>query len=529
MANFLEEIIKSDLESGRVKSVVTRFPPEPNGCLHLGHAKAVCIDFGLAEKYGGICNLRFDDTNPVKEGEEFVESIIEDIAWLGFKFNIFYASDYFPFMRDCAVKLIKKGKAYVDDCTAEEIRAQRGTLTEPGVNSKNRERPVAESLELFDKMQRGEVKDGELVLRAKIDMASPNMNMRDPVIYRVLTATHHRQGNKWRIYPMYDFAHPLEDAVEGVTHSFCTMEFEDHRPLYDWVLNECEIKDPPHQTEFARLNVTDTVMSKRLLTALVESGKVDGWDDPRLPTLAAYRRRGVPPIAIVKFMEGVGVAKAVSEVNYAQFESCIRDELNATSPRAMAVTQPIEVEILNRDEDYREDFELEVNPNDEGAGTRKVTLTKKFYIDGSDFAVVPPPKFKRLVPNGTVRLKGAYIVRADKFEEENGKVKKVYVSIIEGTRSGEESNVKVKGVIQWVGADAVTVTFEEIGALFVGEGDERVFNTESKVLVKGLAEPYAFKMKTVQFMRKGYYTLDAKNADTFILTAGLKDSYKGGK
>ena len=378
MSNFIEDIIESDLKSGKHKSIVTRFPPEPNGCLHIGHAKAICLDYyGTAVKYGGKCNLRFDDTNPVKEDEEFVESIIDTVKWLGWNGDIYYASDYFGKMYECAVKLIKKGKAYVDDVTPEQMKELRGTLTEPGKETANRNRPIEESLKLFEDMRAGKIEDGALVLRAKIDMASPNINMRDPIIYRVVHARHHRQGDKWCVYPMYDFAHPLEDAIEGITHSLCTLEFEDHRPLYDWVLKECEFENPPRQIEFARLNIERTIMSKRYLKKLVDDGIVDGWDDPRMPTLPGLRRRGYTPSAVREFCERIGIAKANSTVEAGQLESCVREELNLTAKRVMAVLDPLELEIVNRNEDFAEPCLVENNPSDEKAGTRTVTLGKR--------------------------------------------------------------------------------------------------------------------------------------------------------
>lgn len=529
MSNFIEDIIKADLESGKVSGVVTRFPPEPNGYMHIGHAKAICLNFGLAEKFGGKCNLRFDDTNPAKEDVEYVNSIIEDIEWLGFKGDVFYASDYFPFLIECANKLIDKGLAYVDDISAEDMRLTRGTLTEVGKESPNRNRKKSESKRLFADMLSGAVKDGELVLRAKIDMASPNMNMRDPIIYRVRHVTHHRQGDKYKAYPTYDFAHPLEDAVEKVTHSNCSMEFEDHRPLYDWVLKNCDIQDPPHQYEFARLNLTETILSKRYLISLVTEKIVDGWDDPRMPTIAAFRRRGYTSSAIRNFMEAIGVAKANSEVDRRQLESCIRDELNQTAMRVMAVLDPVPVEIVNRDDKWSDTVRMQNNPNDESAGERELKITNKIFIDRDDFAPVPPPKYKRLIPNGTVRLMGAYIIKCVRFDVDgSGAVTKIYAEIVEGTKSGEKSDVKVKGVIHWVNADAADVTVTDyLPLLLEGEGEwtQRV-NPNSKIVHKGKVESAAFSKKgALQFVRKGYYIEDSKNAGAFILTVPLKDSY----
>ena len=536
MPNFIEEIIENDLKTGKVKSVVTRFPPEPNGCLHIGHAKAICLDYyGTAVKYGGKCNLRFDDTNPVKEDEEFVESIIDTVKWLGWKGDIYYASDYFETMYDCAVKLIKKGKAYVDDITPEQMRDMRGTLTCPGKESPNRSRPIEESLELFKQMREGKFKDGELVLRAKIDMASPNINMRDPIIYRVVHAEHHRQGGKWCVYPMYDFAHPIEDAVEGITHSLCTLEFEDHRPLYDWVLKECEFKDPPRQIEFARLGIERTIMSKRYLKKLVDEGVVDGWDDPRMPTLTGLRRRGYTPSSIREFCERIGIAKANSMVEAGQLESCIREELNASAPRVMAVLKPLELEITNRPEDYDEECELENNPSDPNAGMRKVRLGKRIYIEQSDFEVNPPPKYHRLTPGGVVRLKGAYIVRCTDYEQKDGVVTKVYAEIVENTKSGGESPVKAKGVIHWVNkADCVDIEARLYDYLLLSGDEDKDFsermNPESLIVEHGKAESClrgAKPFDRFQFMRQGYFCRDFRS-DTLVFnrTVGLKDSFK---
>ena len=453
--NFIEDIIDGDLASGKVKEVYTRFPPEPNGYLHVGHAKSLCINFGIASKYNGKCNLRFDDTNPAKEDEEYVESIKRDIEWLGFKWDkLLFASDYFDVIYDCAIKLIKKGKAYVCDLSAEEIKNTRGTLTQPGAESPYRNRSVEENLRLFEGMKNGEFADGSKVLRAKIYMASPNLNMRDPVIYRVLHATHHNTGDKWCIYPMYDFAHPIEDAHEGITHSICTLEFEDHRPLYDWVVRECEFPDPlPQQIEFARLNITNTIMSKRYLKRLVDEGKVMGWDDPRMPTLSGMRRRGIPAAALRDFCERIGVSKANSEVESAYLDSCVRDNLNMTADRVMAVLEPLKVVLTNVED--KEVLEVENNPNAETITHRQVTFGKNIYIDRSDFALVPPPKYFRLKPDGYVRLKGAYIIHCDEVVyNDSGDVDYLKCSIVPDSKSGSDtSGMKVKGVIQWVDAD----------------------------------------------------------------------------
>lgn len=538
MANFIEEIIEKDLSEGKVSEIITRFPPEPNGYLHIGHAKSICLNYyGTAVKYGGKCNLRFDDTNPVKEDDEFVRSIVADVEWLGWKGEVYFASDYFDVMYETAVKLIKKGKAYVDDVTPDQMREMRGTLTEPGIESKHRNRPIEESLALFEDMKAGKIADGALVLRAKIDMASPNINMRDPIIYRVLKATHHRQGDKWCIYPMYDFAHPIEDAVEGVTHSICTLEFEDHRPLYDWVLREGEFVNPPHQYEFARLNLERTIMSKRYLKKLVDEHFVDGWDDPRMPTIAGIRRRGYTPTAIRDFCEKIGVAKANSEVELSLLESCIRDELNFTADRAMAVLRPIELVITNLPEDYTEKVTVEVNPNAPENGTREVDFSPRLYIEKEDFAVVPPPKYKRLTPGGVVRLKGAYIIRATGYDEGNGEVTRVYAEVIEGSKSGaDNSGVKAKGVIHWVDAKtAVDMTVNLYDSLLlpydgVHEDFSERLNPNSRTVLAAKGEKMLAESKPLtsyQFVRTGYFCRDGKyDGVTFNQVVSLKDGYK---
>ncbi len=538
MANFIEEIIEKDLSEGKVSEIITRFPPEPNGYLHIGHAKSICLNYyGTAVKYGGKCNLRFDDTNPVKEDDEFVRSIVADVEWLGWKGDVYFASDYFDVMYETAVKLIKKGKAYVDDVTPDQMREMRGTLTEPGIESNHRNRPIEESLALFEDMKAGKIADGALVLRAKIDMASPNINMRDPIIYRVLKATHHRQGDKWCIYPMYDFAHPIEDAVEGVTHSICTLEFEDHRPLYDWVLREGEFVNPPHQYEFARLNLERTIMSKRYLKKLVDEHFVDGWDDPRMPTIAGIRRRGYTPTAIRDFCEKIGVAKANSEVELSLLESCIRDELNFTADRAMAVLRPIELVITNLPEDYTEKVTVEVNPNAPENGTREVDFSPRLYIEKEDFAVVPPPKYKRLTPGGVVRLKGAYIIRATGHDEENGEVTRVYAEVIEGSKSGaDNSGVKAKGVIHWVDAKtAVDMTVNLYDSLLlpydgVHEDFSERLNPNSRTVLAAKGEKMLAESKPLtsyQFVRTGYFCRDGKyDGVTFNQVVSLKDGYK---
>ena len=533
-SNFIEDIINKDLSEGKVTTVKTRFPPEPNGCLHIGHAKSLCLNFGTARKYGGTCNLRFDDTNPLKEDEEFVNSIKRDIQWLGFKWdNLYNASDYFDVMYECAEKLIKEGKAYVCDLSAEEIRLSRGSLTEPGKESPYRNRSPEENLNLFRRMKAGEFADGEKVLRAKIDMASPDINMRDPVIYRVLHASHQNTGDKWCIYPMYDFAHPIEDAYEGITHSICTLEFEDHRPLYDWVTQNCGFPSPlPQQIEFARLNITNTIMSKRFLKRLVEDGFVDGWDDPRMPTLCGMRRRGYPPQAIIDFCDRIGVAKANSEVEYGYLNACVRDYLNQYAQRAMAVTSPIKVILTNLS--APEECEIENNPNKPEEGTRTLTLTHELYIDGSDFSLAPPPKYHRLKLDGYVRLKGAYIIKCDKVETDNeGNILHLECSIVENSKSGcDQSGLKVKGVIQWVSAKYNTpLTLRKLDSLLLdGEGDFiNRLNYESLKEIPALGEPSlasAPKESRFQFMRMGYYVRDLKSdLPVFNEIVGLKDTF----
>ena len=537
--NFIEEIIIDDLKSGRVKEIVTRFPPEPNGYLHIGHAKAICLNFTTAAKFGGKCNLRFDDTNPVKEDIEYVESIQEDIQWLGFQWDgLFYAADYFDKMYDCAVKLIKKGKAYVCELTAEEMREYRGTLKEGGKNSPWREREANENLKLFKEMREGKHPDGKYTLRAKIDMDSPNINMRDPVIYRSLKASHHRTGDKWCIYPMYDYAHPLEDAFEGITHSICTLEFEDHRPFYDWVINETGFKKPPHQYEFARLNITRTIMSKRYLKKLVDDGAADGWDDPRMPTIAGMRRRGYPAAAIRDFCSRVGVAKANSEVDAGLLEHCVRENLNMTAARAMVVSDPIKVVITNYPTDKTEEVFIDNNPNDESAGKHLAVFAREIYIERDDFSLNPPPKYHRLTKGGMVRLKGAYIIRCSEvITDKNGVFKELHCEYIPGTMSGQDSSgIKVKGVIHWAAASAaVDITLKQYDYLLkADDGEGKDFsdrlNPDSLKILKAKAEPFALSGGTFQFIRLGYYCADKKSTPenpVFNLIVSLKDSYKG--
>ena len=456
--NFIEQIIEKDLQEGKCETVHTRFPPEPNGYLHVGHAKAILLNYGLAQKYHGKFNMRFDDTNPTKEKEEFVESIKEDIKWLGadWEDRLYFASDYFDQMYEAAVKLIKKGKAYVCDLSPEEIREYRGTLTEPGKESPYRSRSVEENLELFENMKNGKYKDGEKVLRAKIDMASPNINMRDPIIYRVAHMTHHRTGDKWCIYPMYDFAHPIEDAIEGITHSICTLEFEDHRPLYDWVVREVGYEHPPKQIEFAKLYLTNVVTGKRYIKRLVEEGIVDGWDDPRLVSIAALRRRGFTPESIKSFVELCGVSKSNSSVDYAMLEYCIREDLKLKKPRVMAVLDPIRLIIDNYPEGQVEELEVENNLENEALGKRTVPFCRELYIDREDFMENPPKKYFRLFPGNEVRLMHAYFVKCESFvKDENGNVTEIHCTYDPETKCGTGfTGRKVKGTIHWVsGAD----------------------------------------------------------------------------
>ena len=550
--HFIEQIIDKDLAEGKYEKIITRFPPEPNGYLHIGHAKSILLNYGMAEEYKGQFNLRFDDTNPTKEKEEFVNSIVEDVKWLGADFGgkILYASEYFEQMYEAAVKLIRKGKAFVCDLTADEIREYRGTLTEPGKNSPYRDRSVEENLELFEGMKNGEYPDGSKVLRAKIDMASPNINMRDPVIYRIARMTHHNTGDTWCIYPMYDFAHPIEDAIEGVTHSLCTLEFEDHRPLYNWVVEELEYPHPPKQIEFAKLYLTDVVTGKRYIKKLVEDGVVDGWDDPRLVTLAALRRRGFTPESLKTFMKLVGISKSQSSVEYPMLEYCIREDLKPKAPRLMGVLDPVRLVIDNYPEGQTEEFEIENNPDAEGAGSRKVTFSKELYIERDDFMEEPPKKYFRLFPGNEVRLKGAYFVRCTGCEkDENGVVTVVHGTYDPETRSGsgyeeKEGARKVKGTIHWVNApDAVdaevrlyeNLVDEEKGKL--NEDGTLNFNPNSLVV-----RPHAKLEACVrdakaydrfQFIRNGYFSVDPKDTKEGHLVlnriVGLKSSYKPGK
>jgi len=544
--NFIENAIDEDLKEGKYTKIVTRFPPEPNGYLHIGHAKSILLNYGIAQEYGGTFNLRFDDTNPTKEREEFVDSIVKDVEWLGadFRGEVLFASNYFRQMYEAAVKLIKKGKAYVDDLSAEEIREYRGTLTEPGKESPYRNRSVEENLQLFEEMKNGKFEDGAKVLRAKIDMASGNINMRDPVIYRIARMTHHNTGDDWLIYPMYDFAHPIEDAIEGVTHSLCTLEFEDHRPLYNWVVEELEYPEPPRQIEFAKLYLTNVVTGKRYIKQLVEQGVVDGWDDPRLVTLAALRRRGFTPSSIKSFMELVGISKAQSSCDYAMLEYCIREDLKPVAPRMMGVLRPLKLIIDNYPEGQTETFPIENNPDAEDAGMREVTFSRELWIEEDDFVEEPPRKYFRLFPGNEVRLKGAYFVKCVGFDkDETGKVTAVHCTYDPETRSGNGfEGRKVKGTIHWVNAaDAVTAEVrlyenlidEEKGKL--NEDGTLNFNpnsltvlTDSK-LEAGLSG-YSVEDGAVQLIRNGYFCADSKDSsdEKLVLNriVGLKNSYK---
>lgn len=543
MSNFIHDIIDEDLAEGRVEKIHTRFPPEPNGYLHIGSAKAIWINAGTAQKYGGLFNLRFDDTNPVREDDEYVKSIEEDLRWLGAEptGGIYYGSDYFDKCYEFAIKLIKEGKAYVDDLSADEMREYRGTLTEPGKESPYRNRSVEENLDLFERMKNGEFPDGSHTLRAKIDMASPNMNLRDPAIYRIVHAHHHRQGDKWCIYPLYDYAHPIQDALEGITHSLCSIEFENHRPLYDWVINNVGFEHKPHQYEFARLNVTHTVMSKRYLRELVETKKVDGWDDPRMPTISGLRRRGYTPSSINEFVKKAGVAKAYSIVDIGLLEHCIRDELNTNAQRRVAVLRPIKVVITNYPEDKEEYFELPNIPKNDEAGVRKVPFTRELYIDADDFAEVPPPKFFRMKPDGEVRLMGAYIVKCNEVIKDcEGNVVELHCTADLETGNGNPvDGRKIKGTIHWVSAKyAIDATVRLYDYLFtlenvndVPEGTNYLdyLNPNSLTELTGCKlEPALADAKVgdkFQFVRTGYFCKDSKDEGVFNQIVGLKDSW----
>ncbi|MBR2877050.1 MAG: glutamine--tRNA ligase/YqeY domain fusion protein [Clostridia bacterium] len=523
MSNFIHDIIDEELREGVNTRVQTRFPPEPNGYLHIGHAKAICIDFMTALKYNGVCNLRLDDTNPAKEDLEYVESIKEDIEWLGFKWDkCLFASSYFDFIYECALKLIKDGKAYVCDLSADEIREYRGTLTEPGKNSPYRDRTVEENLELFKRMTDGEFKDGEKVLRAKIDMSSPNMNMRDPVIYRIAHVNHHQTGDKWCVYPMYDFAHPLSDAREGVTHSLCSLEFENHRPLYNWFIEQIGFNEPPRQIEFARLNINYCITSKRKNIRLVTENMVSGWDDPRMATICGMRRRGYPASSIRTFIEKVGVSKAYSVVDYGLLEACVRDELNASAPRAMAVLDPLKVIIDNYPEGQTEEIEVDIHPEKPELGKAKITFGKEIYVEKSDFMIEPVKKYFRLFPGNEVRFRGAYFITCNSYEtDENGEVTALHCTYDPASKGGNSPDGrKVKGTIHWAGPNAFKAEVRLYDRLFTVEdpasvSDEEfpsVINENSLVVLKDcLIEETlknAEKESSFQFMRNGYFCVD---------------------
>ncbi len=549
--NFIHDIIDEELkEGGRCagKTVHTRFPPEPNGYLHIGHVKAMCIDFGTAEKYGGMCNLRMDDTNPAKEDDEYVRAIMDDIRWMGFDWGdrFFYASDYFDTMYAQAVGLIKKGLAYVCELTPEEVQKNRGDLTHPAV-SPYRDRPQEESLDLFARMKAGEFPDGAMTLRARIDLASGNFNMRDPVLYRINHAPHHRQGTKWCIYPMYDFAHPIEDMIEGITHSLCSLEFENHRPLYDWVRDNVDIEASPRQIEFARLGINYTVLSKRKLRKLVEEGYVSGWDDPRMPTLCGLRRRGYTPAAVRNFIDRIGVAKVPNTVEVALLEHCLREDLNANADRAMAVLRPVKLTITNYPEGQSESFETENNPAKENSGTHAMRFSRSLYIEEDDFAEVPQKGYFRLFPGNEVRLKSAYVVRCTGcVKDENGNVTEVFATYDPETRGGNTPDGrKVRGTIHWVDAEsAADATVRLYSSLFTDPDPDAAdkdflacLNPESLVELKGCKVEAALADAAAgtpyQFMRQGYFCADSKDSrpgqPVFNRSVSLKDGFKAGK
>ncbi len=543
--NFIEQIIEKDIEEGKVQTVMTRFPPEPNGYLHIGHAKSILLNYGLSQKYNGKFNLRFDDTNPTKEKIEFVESIKADVEWLGadWEDRLFFASDYFQDMYEAAVKLIKKGKAYVCELTPEQIREYRGTLTEPGKNSPYRDRSVEENLALFEDMKAGKYEDGSLVLRAKIDMASPNINMRDPIIYRVAHMSHHNTGDKWCIYPMYDFAHPIEDAIEGITHSICTLEFEDHRPLYDWVVRELEYPQPPQQIEFAKLYLTNVVTGKRYIKKLVEEGIVDGWDDPRLVSIAALRRRGFTPESLKLFVELCGVSKSNSSVDYAMLEYCIREDLKLKRSRAMAILDPVKLVIDNYPEGQTEDLEVENNLENEELGKRTVPFSRELYIEREDFMEEPPKKYRRLYPGNEVRLMNAYFVTCTGFEkDEDGNVTVVHATYDPESRGGNSPDGrKVRGTIHWVSAEHALKAEVRLYENIIDE-EKGVYNEDGSlnlnpnsltVLKECYVEPSLKEAKaydSFQFVRQGFFCVDAKDstpeAMVFNRIVSLKSSYK---
>lgn len=542
-SNFIRNIVVEDLQSGRHEEIITRFPPEPNGYLHIGHAKSIVLNFELADEFKGKTNLRFDDTNPLKEDTEYVESIKEDVKWLGFEWDkLYFASDYFEEMYKRAVILINKGKAYVCDLSAEQIREYRGTLTKPGTESPYRNRSAQENLDLFHRMRNGEFKDGEKVLRAKIDMSSPNINLRDPIIYRIAHAEHHNTGDKWCIYPMYDFAHPIEDAIEGITHSICTLEFEDHRPLYDWIVEECDMKDKPKQIEFARLNLTNTVMSKRKLKQLVDEGVVDGWDDPRMPTIAGIRRRGFTPDAVRNFCREIGVAKSNSTVDYQMMEHFAREDLSDKAPRTMAVLRPLKVVITNYPEGQVEMLEAENNQDKPEMGTREIPFSRELYIEQEDFMENPPKKYFRLFPGNEVRLKNAYFITCTDFiKDENGNVVEVHCTYDPETKSGSGfTGRKVKGTIHWVEANnALPAEFRLYDSLILDDSEEEgktfldQINPNSLEILQGFIEPNMKSVKAqdkFQFTRHGYFNVDTKYTTedkiVFNRIVSLKSSFK---
>jgi glutaminyl-tRNA synthetase len=547
-SNFIKTIIQNDLESGKHKKVVTRFPPEPNGYLHIGHAKSIVINFGLADEFGGETNLRFDDTNPLKEDQEYVDAIKTDVEWLGFEWeNLRYASDYFEEMYNRAVLLIKKGKAYVDDLNADEIREYRGTLTEPGKESPYRNRSVEENLDLFDRMRKGEFENGQKVLRAKIDMSSPNINLRDPVLYRVSHATHHNTGDKWCIYPMYAFAHPIEDAIEGVTHSLCTTEFEDQRPLYNWVVEECEMESQPQQIEFGRLGLINTVMSKRKLKQLVDEGYVDGWDDPRMPTISGLRRKGYTPESIVEFVKAVGVSKGSGAADTAMLEHFIREDLKVKAPRTMGILDPLKVVITNYPEGQVEMLDAEINPENEEMGTRQIPFSREIYIEREDFMEDPPKKYFRLFPGNEVRLKHAYFIKCEDFiKDEDGNVVELHCTYDVETKSGTGfTGRKVKGTLHWVEAtQAVPAEFRLYEPLILDadmeseeDSEGKTFldyvNQDSLIVKQGFIEANMKDAKPqdkFQFFRHGYFNVDPKHTTedkiVFNQIVSLKSSFK---
>ncbi|MCM3338611.1 glutamine--tRNA ligase/YqeY domain fusion protein [Paenibacillus sp. MER TA 81-3] len=544
-SNFIRNIIVDDLKEGRVDSIVTRFPPEPNGYLHIGHAKSICLNFELAREFKGRAHLRFDDTNPLKEDTEYVESIKEDVKWLGFEWDgLYFASDYFEEMYKRAVLLINKGKAYVDDLSADEIRQKRGTLTEPGQNSPHRDRPVEENLDLFERMRGGEFQNGEKVLRAKIDMSSPNINLRDPVIYRIAHATHHNTGDKWCIYPMYAFAHPIEDAIESITHSICTLEFEDQRPLYDWFIEQCEMESIPHQYEFARLNLTNTVMSKRKLKLLVDEGAVDGWDDPRMPTISGLRRRGYTPESIRTFCREIGVTKGSGVIDSKYLDHFLREDLKLKAPRTMGILKPLKVVITNYPEGQVEWLDAEINPENLEMGVRQVPFSREIYIEQDDFMENPPNKYFRLFPGNEVRLKHAYFIKCHDFvKDENGNVVEIHCTYDPETKSGSGfTGRKVKGTIHWVEAShALPAEFRLYEPLILDEENDEDdsssfldrINANSLVKEHGFVEPNMKDVKgqdKFQFFRHGYFNVDPKGSSedhiVFNLIVSLKSSFE---